>query len=88
MSNRANIPLTLDQRAQIHLAVAQIDDVSKQLDRNLIDLPGGLSVYETCPLERHFHDAHAVPQHVLVSPNNFAIDERAILGEARGVSSN
>ncbi len=77
---KAALSLTLDQRAQVRLAVAQIGDVSKQVVRNLIDLSGGSSVYETCPLERHLRDVHAVTQHVQVSPNNFEFAGRVILG--------
>jgi alkylation response protein AidB-like acyl-CoA dehydrogenase len=77
---KSGAPLTLDQRAQVRLAVAQIGDVSKQVVRDLVDLSGGSSVYETCPLERHLRDVHAATQHVQVSPNNFEFAGRVILG--------
>ena len=81
-----NIPLTLDQRAQVRLAVAQISEVSKQVVRNLYDAAGGSSVYETCPLERHFRDIHAAAQHVQVSPNNFEFAGRVVLGLDAGTA--
>ena len=75
-----NLPLTPDQRAQVRLAVTHVGDVSKQVVRALNDAAGGSAVYETCPLERHFRDVHAVTQHVQVSPNNFEFAGRVILG--------
>jgi len=81
-----NIPLTLDQRAQVRLAVAQISEVCKQVVRNLYDAAGGSSVYETCPLERHFRDIHAAAQHVQVSPNNFEFAGRVVLGLDAGTA--
>jgi len=76
----AGTPLTLDQRARGRLAVAQISEVAKHVVRDLNDAAGGSSVYETCPLERHFRDIHAVAQHVQVSPNNFEFAGRVVLG--------
>jgi indole-3-acetate monooxygenase len=74
------LPLTLDQRAQVRLSVAQIGEVTKQVVRNLYDASGGSSLYESCPLERHFRDVHAVAHHVQISPNNFEFAGRVILG--------
>jgi alkylation response protein AidB-like acyl-CoA dehydrogenase len=82
----ANIPLTLDQRAQVRLAVAQISEASKQVVRNLYDAAGGSSVYETCPRERYFRDIHAAAQHVQVSPNNFEFAGRVVLGLDTGTA--
>jgi alkylation response protein AidB-like acyl-CoA dehydrogenase len=79
-------PLTLDQRAQVRLAVTQIGEASKQVVRNLNDASGGSAVYEMCPLERHFRDIHAVTQHVQVSPNNFEFAGRVILGLEPGTA--
>jgi indole-3-acetate monooxygenase len=75
-----NLPLAIDQRAQVRLAMAQIGDTCKQVVRDLYDAAGGSAVYENCPLQRHLRDVYAATQHVQVSPNNFEFAGRVVLG--------
>jgi alkylation response protein AidB-like acyl-CoA dehydrogenase len=75
-----NEPLPLALRTQVRLATAQIGEVAKQVVRDIYDAGGGSSVYEVCPLERHFRDIHAVAQHIGVSHGNFEFAGRALLG--------
>jgi alkylation response protein AidB-like acyl-CoA dehydrogenase len=77
---QAGEPMTLAMRLQVRLAVAQVAEAAKEVARHLYDAAGGSSVYEKCPLERHFRDIFAVSQHVQVSPNNFEFSGRVLLG--------
>jgi len=51
--------LTLEQRAKVRLSCAQVADIAKSVVRIAYDIGGGTAVYETCPLQRCFRDAHA-----------------------------
>jgi alkylation response protein AidB-like acyl-CoA dehydrogenase len=73
-------PLSLALRTQVRLATAHVGEVAKQVVRDLYDAGGGSSVYETCPLEGHFRDIHAVTQHFGVSQGNFEFAGRVVLG--------
>jgi alkylation response protein AidB-like acyl-CoA dehydrogenase len=46
----------------------------------MYDLGGGTSVYETCPLQRRFRDAHVATQHLMVAPGTYELAGRALLG--------
>ena len=72
--------LTLEQRAKVRLSCAQVADIAKSVVRIAYDIGGGTAVYETCPLQRCFRDAHAAAQHVQVQSGNFETGGRVLLG--------
>ena len=47
----------------------------------VIDIGGGTSVYESCPLQRCFRDTYAAVQHVQVQGGNFETVGRVLLGK-------
>jgi alkylation response protein AidB-like acyl-CoA dehydrogenase len=73
-------PLTMDQRALVRLACAQVVEATKAVVQIAYDAGGGTSVYESCPLQRCFRDAHAAAQHVQVHSVNFETTGRVMLG--------
>ena len=72
--------LTLDQRAAVRLACAQVADTAKAVVQTAYDMGGGTAVYESCPVQRHFRDAHAAAQHVQVHSGNFETVGRILFG--------
>ena len=76
----AGAPLTLEQRALVRLACAQAAEAAKAVVRVAYDAGGGTSVYQSCPLQRCFRDAHAAAQHVQVQGANFETGGRVLLG--------
>ncbi len=74
------VPLTLEQRALVRLACAQAAEAAKTVVQIAYDAGGGTSVYESCPLQRCFRDAHAAAQHVQVQSANFETGGRVLLG--------
>ena len=73
-------PLTLEQRAVVRLACAQAAEAAKAVVRAAYDAGGGTAVYEGCPLQRCFRDAHAAAQHLQVQDGNFETGGRVLLG--------
>jgi alkylation response protein AidB-like acyl-CoA dehydrogenase len=51
-----------------------------EITRRMHELGGGTSVYETCPLQRRFRDAHVATQHIMVAPGSLELAGRALLG--------
>ncbi len=76
--------LTVEQRAKVRLSCAQVTDVAKSVVQITYDIGGGTSVYESCPLQRCFRDAHAAAQHVQVQSGNFETVGRVLLGLEAG----
>lgn len=76
--------LTMEQRAVGRLACAQAAEVAKTVVQMTYDIGGGTSVYERCPLQRSFRDAHAAAQHVQVYGANFETGGRVLLGMEPG----
>jgi len=72
--------LTVEQRAVVRLACAQSAEAAKTVVQMTYDIGGGSSVYEDCPLQRCFRDAHAATQHVQIYGANFETGGRVLLG--------
>ena len=72
--------LTVAQRARVRLSFALVADVAKTVTQTAYDLGGGTAVYESCPLQRCFRDAHAAAQHVQIQSGNFETIGRVLLG--------
>ena len=76
----AGVPLTLNQRAFVRLACAQVAEATKEVVQIAYDAGGGAAVYQSCPLQRCFQDVHAAVQHVQVQSGNFEAVGRVLLG--------
>jgi alkylation response protein AidB-like acyl-CoA dehydrogenase len=74
--------LDLRSRAHLRLAAAHAARESAAVVRTLHDLAGGTSVYDDCPLQRRFRDAHVATQHIMVAPGAQELAGRALLGVA------
>jgi alkylation response protein AidB-like acyl-CoA dehydrogenase len=72
--------LSLEDRANLRIAATHAARTSADVVRTLYDLGGGTSVYETCPLQRRFRDAHVATQHLMVAPGTYELAGRALLG--------
>ncbi|GIU66913.1 acyl-CoA dehydrogenase family protein [Candidatus Phycosocius spiralis] len=72
--------LSLEDRANLRIAATHATRTSADVVRTLYDLGGGTSVYETCPLQRRFRDAHVATQHLMVAPGTYELAGRALLG--------
>ena len=78
--------LTLEQRAAVRLACAQVADAAKSVVQIAYDIGGGTSVCESCPLQRCFRDMYAAVQHVQVRGGNFEMVGRVLLGMEPGTT--
>ena len=76
----AGLPVTLEQRAAVRLAFAQVGEATKHVVQIAYDIGGGSSVYETCPLQHAFRDVHATSQHAQIQGAGFETAGRALLG--------
>jgi alkylation response protein AidB-like acyl-CoA dehydrogenase len=72
--------LTLEDRANLRIAATHGVHTCAKITRMMYELGGGTSVYETCPLQRRFRDAHVATQHVMVAPGSLELAGRALLG--------
>lgn len=71
---------TLDQRAAVRLACAQVAEATKAVAQIGYEIGGGTAVYEACPIQRRFRDVHAAAQHVQIQPLGFETGGRVLLG--------
>jgi indole-3-acetate monooxygenase len=72
--------LSLQRRAAVRLACAQVAATAKEVTPRMFDAGGGTALYESGPLERCSRDAQAAAQHITVSGNNFELAGRVVLG--------
>lgn len=72
--------LTLEERAHLRIAATHAVRTCAEVTRIMHELGGGTSVYETCPLQRRFRDAHVATQHIMVAPGSLELAGRALLG--------
>jgi alkylation response protein AidB-like acyl-CoA dehydrogenase len=77
---------SLEQRALMRLACAQVAEAAKAVVTILHDLGGATAVYESCPLQRCFRDAHAAAQHIQAHSANFESGGRVMLGLEPGTA--
>lgn len=74
------MPVTLEQRAAVRLALAQAGEAAKGVVQIAYDIGGGTSVYDSCPLQRCFRDVHTASQHLQVQGVGFETAGRVLLG--------
>lgn len=76
----AGAAATLEQRAAVRLACAQVAEATKAVAQTAYEIGGGTAVYESCPIQRCFRDVHAAAQHVQIQPLGFETGGRVLLG--------
>ena len=64
---------TMDQRALVRLACAQVATAAKEVVQTLYEIAGGAAVYEANMLQRHLRDVQVTAQHFQVHCANFEI---------------
>jgi alkylation response protein AidB-like acyl-CoA dehydrogenase len=77
---RAGDGPTLEQRAQLRLALTHAVQSAAAAVDLLYDLGGATSIYVTSPLERCFRDIHVATQHALVATGSYEVAGQALLG--------
>jgi alkylation response protein AidB-like acyl-CoA dehydrogenase len=70
----------LETRAQLRLAATHMVRTAADVTRTAYDLGGGSALYLESPLQRRFRDAHAMTQHMMVSPATWELTGRVLLG--------
>jgi alkylation response protein AidB-like acyl-CoA dehydrogenase len=75
---RGDVPL--ETRAQLRLAATHMVRTAADITRIAYDLGGGSALYLESPLQRRFRDAHAMTQHMMVSPATYELAGRVLLG--------
>ncbi len=78
--------LTLQHKALMRLATAQVATSAKEAVQIVHELGGGTSIYETAGLQRCFRDVHAAVQHVQLQSVNYKFAGRVLLGLDPGTS--
>ena len=71
---------TIDQRALVRLACAQVATSAKEVVQTLYETAGGAAVYEANLLQRHLRDVQVTAQHFQVHSANFESGGRVMLG--------
>jgi len=72
--------LAQERRAGLRLAATHATRTASEVARIAYDLGGGASVFESCPLQRRFRDAHVATQHLMVGPQIYETAGRAFFG--------
>lgn len=67
-------------RARVRLAACQATELATAAVDLCYRLGGGTSIYDRCPLQRHFRDIHTVTQHIMVAPAAKKLVGRVLLG--------
>lgn len=80
----SGMPVALEQRAAVRLALAQAAEAAKAVVQTAYDIGGGTAVYSSCPLQRCFRDVHTASQHVQVQSVGFETAGRVLLGLEAG----
>ena len=75
-----DIEPTMDQRALVRLACAQVASSAKEVVQTLYEIAGGAAVYEANLLQRHLRDVQVTAQHFQVHCANFESGGRVMLG--------
>jgi alkylation response protein AidB-like acyl-CoA dehydrogenase len=84
-SGGASIPV--DLRRDLRLATTNAVQESVRVVDAMYTLAGGLSVYESSPLQRQFRDVHVATQHIMVAPSTLETVGRLLLGIDADTSS-
>ena len=70
----------VDQRRNLRLATTHAVMASAEVVDCAYNLAGGVSVYQTSNLQRHFRDIHVATQHIMVAPSTLETTGRLFLG--------
>ncbi|MEC8500950.1 MAG: acyl-CoA dehydrogenase family protein [Pseudomonadota bacterium] len=70
----------VDQRRNLRLATTHAVMASAEVVDCAYNLAGGVSVYQSSNLQRHFRDIHVVTQHIMVAPSTLETTGRLFLG--------
>ncbi|MBR0796854.1 acyl-CoA dehydrogenase family protein [Bradyrhizobium jicamae] len=76
----------VEARATIRIANANAAETAMSITDMLAASAGAAAIFETCGLERAARDAHAAAKHVAMSPNNYVIAGRLVLGLDAGTA--
>ena len=76
----AGDPVEIDQRRNLRLATTHAVMASAEVVDCAYNLAGGVSVYQTSNLQRHFRDIHVATQHIMVAPSTLETTGRLFLG--------
>jgi alkylation response protein AidB-like acyl-CoA dehydrogenase len=68
------------RRLGLRLAATHAVRTAADVARSMYDLGGGAAIYEDCPLQRRFRDAHTATAHFQVSPATREFTGRLLLG--------
>jgi alkylation response protein AidB-like acyl-CoA dehydrogenase len=67
-------------RAMLRIAGTHAAETAMRVTDMLAAAAGSVSIFQTCPLERAVRDAQAAAKHIAVSPNNYIVAGRLVLG--------
>jgi len=67
-------------RAMLRIAGTHAAEAAMRVTDMLAAGAGAVSIFETCPLERAVRDAQAAAKHIAMSPNNYILAGRLVLG--------
>ena len=70
----------VDQRRNLRLANTHAVMASAEVVDCAYNLAGGVSVYQSSNLQRHFRDIHVATQHIMVAPSTLETTGRLFLG--------
>lgn len=70
----------IDQRRNLRLATTHAVMASAEVVDCAYNLAGGVSVFQSSNLQRHFRDIHVATQHIMVAPSTLETTGRLFLG--------
>ena len=70
----------VDQRRNLRLSTTHAVMASTKVVDAAYNLAGGVSVYQSSNLQRHFRDVHVASQHIMVAPSTLETTGRLFLG--------
>jgi alkylation response protein AidB-like acyl-CoA dehydrogenase len=76
----AQKPISTECRALLRLAATHATTSAAHAVDRMYNAGGGTSVYDSCPLQRHFRDIHVLTQHLMVAASTYELTGRTLLG--------
>jgi indole-3-acetate monooxygenase len=76
----------LPARAMLRVACAYAAESAVRIGDTLATDAGAVAIFERCALERSIRDVHAAVKHVAMSPNNYIVAGRMVLGLEPGTT--
>ncbi len=73
--------VSVELRTGLRLAATHAVRVGAEVAREMYDLGGGSTIYESSPLQRRFRDAHTATAHFQVNPTTWELTGRILLGQ-------